>query len=1121
MDTITLWASRQLAGFAFDVALKNVAEFLGDVSKGTSEKIISDWFKETLKAGLHSRHKDEFSLAICKATALFLYLVQQELEGSGLRDDDLDRYERALNIFLREQVVQRWLAKAFEPGCQALDGQILEQAWRELGLPPLAEDFRWGKIGRVYLKRVEGLLGESQALKELFSAKQLSGIKESTKQVAGVVPDFDLERYGRSLRDAYEKLRWNQIDSTYSNYTVRLWSIFEPQNARESPRYAGAESPKEEDLLRQLGSGESNPSIVHLLREPECPLAVILGDPGAGKSSLLRFLALDWAEQPTAQIPLLIELREYVADENRPNDVLDFFHQGKRKICELNRLQLDQQLETGPALVMFDGLDEIIDADKRDAAITEIIAFKNKYPRVRLIVTSRIVGYDPERLQNAGFRHFTLVDFNQAQIASFIRKWHALALMEEQERERMEISKRLSTAIQSSQAIRLLAGNPLLLTMMAILNRKQELPRRRASLYEESAKVLLHAWDIEYKKMALTLDEADLTAKQELLRSVAYNMQTKPRREGKPGGASKDIIRIHREELQDEIVAFMTRRNAANPHRIAALLIEQLRKRDFMLCHVGNDYYAFVHRTFLEYFCASAIVMRFNKRGTEGGLELDQLKQDVFREHWRDQSWHEVMRLVIGHDLVDPAFAEDILLDLINQKTEDGNVAALILAADCYMEIEQKHKVEKLATELFRHLREALIKGNEPKTITKKLLTLWPADANLRAWLEEQAADHPMIAVREAIVKGIAELELPAIQTNSIETLGSLFYYQRRLEDVIVYFRNHQPKSFISRTRLLWAHSELKQHQVAITLGQQWLTLEPKSVFATIELGRAFQAAGRFGEAITALDQATELASKILNLASLCFSDKVLTYRDMGLYTLAVASSEKSIAIEPGSAYAHNQLGCVYHDLGLDEVAETSYLKAIALDASYSIPHNNLGFLLREREHWQEAIACFERALDINPRYSIALRNLALLHLLLGDPGRAEQAIQTAIQMDPYYANVKLLLGVFQALGGELSAARATWLAGLTLYPEHPLHHRVERTLYTVALGQPEQGLADLQRILQHERPPSGWLRSVLVMARLLERVPDPLPGLAEAVSLLERARENAPLFELKPPATA
>ncbi|MFM8276604.1 MAG: NACHT domain-containing protein, partial [Cyanobium sp.] len=315
-------------------------------------------------------------------------------------------------------------------------------------------------------------------------------------------------------------------------------------------------------------------------------------------------------------------------------------------------------------------------------------------PRVRLIVTSRIVGYDPERLQNAGFRHFTLVDFNQAQIASFIRKWHALALMEEQERERTEISKRLSTAIQSSQAIRLLAGNPLLLTMMAILNRKQELPRRRASLYEESAKVLLHAWDIEYKKMALTLDEADLTAKQELLRSVAYNMQTQPRREGKPGGASKDTIRIHREELQGEIVAFMAGRNAAKPRRIAALLIEQLRKRDFMLCHVGNDYYAFVHRTFLEYFCASAIVMRFNKRGTEGGLELDQLKQDVFREHWRDQSWHEVMRLIIGHDLVAPAFAEDILLDLINQKTEDGNVAALILAADCYMEIEQKHKVE-------------------------------------------------------------------------------------------------------------------------------------------------------------------------------------------------------------------------------------------------------------------------------------------------------------------------------------------------------------------------------------------------------------------------------------------
>jgi hypothetical protein len=218
MDAIILWGSQQLAGFAFGAVLKPVAEFLGDVTKGTSERLISEWFKDTLKEGLRQRHKDELSLAIGKATALFLYQLQQELEGCGLKQAELVPYVAALNRFLREAEVQRWLAKAFEPGCQGLDGQILERAWIDLGLPSLPPDVQWQKIGRVYLNRVEGLLGESQALKEVFSAKQLAGIQEATKQVAGVVPDFDLERYGRSLRDAYDKLRLNPIDSTFSNY---------------------------------------------------------------------------------------------------------------------------------------------------------------------------------------------------------------------------------------------------------------------------------------------------------------------------------------------------------------------------------------------------------------------------------------------------------------------------------------------------------------------------------------------------------------------------------------------------------------------------------------------------------------------------------------------------------------------------------------------------------------------------------------------------------------------------------------------------------------------------------------------------------------------------------------
>ncbi|MFM9101657.1 MAG: tetratricopeptide repeat protein [Cyanobium sp.] len=269
------------------------------------------------------------------------------------------------------------------------------------------------------------------------------------------------------------------------------------------------------------------------------------------------------------------------------------------------------------------------------------------------------------------------------------------------------------------------------------------------------------------------------------------------------------------------------------------------------------------------------------------------------------------------------------------------------------------------------------------------------------------------------------------------------------------------------------------------------------------------------------MEKASELCGRDAMGLTFCLDEKSWTYQDMGCFDLAMATSERSIAIGPGNSKAHHQLAIIYHNLGLNEATELSYQKALALDEKYAIAQNNLGCLFRELERWQEAIACFERALEINPKYSLSYRNRALLHLLRRERRAAEKDIRSALQVNPYDASVKLYLGVHQALSGDLITAQATWRDGLILYPEHDLRSRLYRTIYTVALGQPEQGLAELQTILQQERPPAGLLREVLQIARLLQRCPEPLPGLAEAVRLLDWGRGNAPVFELKPPPSA
>ncbi|GBF80664.1 hypothetical protein [Aphanothece sacrum] len=91
----------------------------------------------------------------------------------------------------------------------------------------------------------------------------------------------------------------------------------------------------------------------------------------AGKSSLLQYLALNWAEKEPrnrafSPLPLLIELRIYARDkaENKCKNFLEFFHQGNL-FCHLNQHSLDDKLKKGQVIALFDGLDEVFDPQLR------------------------------------------------------------------------------------------------------------------------------------------------------------------------------------------------------------------------------------------------------------------------------------------------------------------------------------------------------------------------------------------------------------------------------------------------------------------------------------------------------------------------------------------------------------------------------------------------------------------------------------------------------------------------------------------------------------------------------------------------------------------------------------
>ncbi len=144
----------------------------------------------------------------------------------------------------------------------------------------------------------------------------------------------------------------------------------------------------------------------------------------------------------------------------------------------------------------------------------------------------------------------------------------------------------------------------------------------------------------------------------------------------------RDLIAIFR--------VFLNELGLQDPHGKAVSLANQLAERNFILCYAGANRFSFVHRTFLEYFCAAWFVERFEKRQT---LTLEQLKTEVFECHWKDETWHEVLRLIAG--MVGEKKAEELICFLMKQDGRFDKLANLLLAGECLGEVRNRQSVRK------------------------------------------------------------------------------------------------------------------------------------------------------------------------------------------------------------------------------------------------------------------------------------------------------------------------------------------------------------------------------------------------------------------------------------------
>jgi hypothetical protein len=255
-------------------------------------------------------------------------------------------------------------------------------------------------------------------------------------------------------------------------------------------------------------------------------------------------------------------------------------------------------LRNGRAVVVLDGLDEIVQTELRRRVVALVEGFAHLYPMVPIVVTARRIGYEEAPLTPNLFRTARIPEFTDEQVGTYVRNWFVLdEATSPAEQERLARS-----FMRDSAQIPELRRNPLLLTLLcAMYSSDRYLPRNLAQVYERCTLLLFEQWDSQRDIQLPFKFQGKLRG---AVQHLAWRMFSAPE-SGKPQPRSR-IVRTLTDYLEPKL----------DDHDESVATAEQFLAfctgRAWVLTDVGatgtEPQFGFTHRTFLEYFAAEHLV---------------------------------------------------------------------------------------------------------------------------------------------------------------------------------------------------------------------------------------------------------------------------------------------------------------------------------------------------------------------------------------------------------------------------------------------------------------------------------------------------------------------------------
>lgn len=414
-----------------------------------------------------------------------------------------------------------------------------------------------------------------------------------------------------NLRTSDASLNAFDIDLLYTALTT----VYAPREERGAPG---------DDLQAVMKESRAAVELSQVLARPR---VVLVGDPGAGKSTFLKRIAFEASHyllggktpddlkrsvqrilpiEPTP-FPLLVSAPTLVGYLDKPNAITALM---AAENPNLDEDFFTQRLDEG-CLLMVDSLDE---AGDRSGDVAKLLTrLAQTHSRTRIVATSRPGSYGGQA-SITEFESVEIAPLTEAAVAAFVEHWNQAVPPPSKE-------ANLLRDVRATPEIRRMSGNPLMLTALAVLHSTSgnKLPDQRSELYASILEWLAKSRERKSGRPYRTTLS--------LMRALAIRMHLDER------GKQIELDRFHATR------ALAKELGAGDEHQrieAATEFLDTEETNSGIIVNRGSNV-RFWHLTFQEYLAAEALSRRdtqreqvlFGSKDVPGKLYLPEWRETV------------------------------------------------------------------------------------------------------------------------------------------------------------------------------------------------------------------------------------------------------------------------------------------------------------------------------------------------------------------------------------------------------------------------------------------------------------------------------------------------------------